>query len=250
MLDARQIAWESFAQELLGVQNFRWFRQEGKWLIAMNRDKALFADPQHDLFSHYHGTTLHQCRLILQDGFHVGKFHHGSKTAPAGIWGTNNPGHSFDRTPLRRGWSWGRESKVSGWDCPVALRWMFHSDELTHRTPVGTGTKSVFRLPRGETFDVCSRPTEVWLNRDVYRRFRSIATHWDDLQFGRVVLCRARRKHPEDIWTAGCAAPMTCCRVVDTLSLDFSRWLKANGTRQYRCPTCDYNYNRGCPCTD
>ena len=250
MADPSASSWATFVHELFDVQHFRWLRREGNWLIVMKQDQALFADPQHDSLDHYHGTTVHQCRLILQDGFHVGKFHHGSKTFPAGIWGTNNPGHSYDRTPLTRGWSWRREFAVSGWDCPVVFRWVFHRHELTHRVRVGTGMKSVFQLPRGETFDVCSRPMEIWLNMDVYCRFRSISTHWDDLRLGNFVICRARRCHPEDIWSAGNAAPMTCGRVVDTRSLEFNRWFKANGTRQYRCPTCDCNYQNGNPCTD
>jgi len=246
------LLWEAWATEILGVRGFRWFReaQDRKWLILMNREDTS-ALPDH--VAHFHGTTLHQCQLILRDGFFVGKYHRGSPSFPSGIWGTNMPGHAFDRTPLKRGWSFpqsGVEAKVSGWDCPVALRCMFHRDQLTRRKDVGLlGMKSVYQLPAGSVYDMVGRPLEVWIDRELFLRFRSVADEWDAVTRGRSVLCRARRRHPADVWNAGCAAPMTCCRVVDINSLEFQSWIRTNKTHQYVCPTCTFNYRRGSPCT-
>ena len=117
------MSFVSFSTEAFGVPDFAWCDRRAGWVIFRNRSESLLVTSP-GMKKLYHGTTLTQCRDILQGGFSVGMFHKGSLSSPAGIWGCSVPEHCVDRTPLNRGYSrltTNRADKdiVSGWDCPV-----------------------------------------------------------------------------------------------------------------------------------
>ena len=199
----------------------------------------------------YHSTTLAQCQQILAAGFTVGLYHKGSRSSPCGIWGCNKPGHAFDRSRLNRGWSIkdGLTAAVMcGWDCPMAFGWSFSSAAVQTHRHLSTGKVLVHKLPLGTQWDVRSRRTEIWINSRVLERFSALPAALKQLQQGRLVVCRARRKSPHALYRAGHASPMTCGRTCETPLA--SGWTCAEGTHQFVCPFCQESYLKCRPCTE
>ena len=191
----------------------------------------------------YHATTLSQSRCILQEGFRVGLCHEGSISSPAGIWGCSHPGHSVDRAPLDRGYSFHAEDLdngiVCGWDCPVVFAWDIEKDALkTHEKLPDCSFIWVHEQQCGTRWDARGRPTSSWIPVSLYSRFLDIPSCWRELQEGTVIVCRARAKKPSDLYKAGNAAPMSCGRVCAFENLEAERWKKATKSRQWYCPTC------------
>ena len=208
----------------------------------------------------YHATTLSQCRDILRDGFRVGMCHAGTKSSPAGIWGCSHPGHSVDRAPLCRGYSFQTENDddkgiVCGWDCPVVFAWDIEEWRLRTHDLLSDGTRIlVHKQPCGTIWDARDRPTSIWIHTGLFERFRNLPSLWHTLQDGTAVACRSKRrrstsKTPSDLYTAGDAAPMTCGRVCAFANLKAENWKKAGKSRQWYCPTCGQLYAQGKPCT-
>ena len=126
-------ATEDFSRQAFGCPDFKWRRSQGgsrgAWAVLCN-----FKDPvELGGVMVYHATTLSQCHTICDEGFKVGKWHKGTKSSPCGIWGCDDPGHSFDRCPLTRGWTWSANRSdtsvpMCGWNCPVAFAGSFPQD--------------------------------------------------------------------------------------------------------------------------
>ena len=84
----------------------------------------------------------------------------------------------------------------------------------------------------------------TWIHMALYERFNMIPLWWSQLRHGAFVACRSSWWSPEDLYSAGHSAPMTCGRVCLTMNLKRDGWVKAGDSKQYYCPTCA----RG-PCT-
>ena len=188
-----------------------------------------------------------KCRQILEYGFDVGCKHAGSKSSPPGIWGTDDPGHSFGRAPEERLFFPPRKH-FGGWDVPVALRMEFPQPLKTHRSLV-TGRVLVAPMPRGTRYSVGSR-TQIWLHKGLYERFIILPSHWAGLLSGQLLACRARRGCPWELYASGMASPMTCARACRYDDAVRSGWQRANATKQWRCFQCDASYALCRPCTD
>ena len=237
------IADPSLLHELFGSggATFRWCREQtcraATWTIFCNRDYELPNKPEADL---YHATTLWQCQLIMQEGFKVGMYHPGSKSSPKGVWGCDQPGHAVDRCPLSRGWSHNAsELAVSGWDCPVVIR--TQSLHLkTHKYLENQKARVRVHKSQAALLPLCKHHTEIWIHQNLFARFRELSTKWAALESGKLVVCRARRYYPQDLWKAGHNAPMTCGRTCIANDWQSSLWVIANETRQLRCYFCDH----------
>ena len=239
--------------EAFGVPDFAWYDVTNGWQVFRNRPQQLFQAPD-NMRKLYHATTLSQCRLILRDGFLVGLYHAGSKSSPAGIWGTSCPGHSVDRAPLDRGYSFHEENVdkgiVCGWDCPVVLAWDIEKETLkTHGELVDGSVIWVHKQPCGTIWDARNKPTSIWIHMSLYERFRNLPSWWHKLQEGTVVVCRSRVRFPSDLYKAGDAAPMTCGRVCAFENLRAEQWRQAGESKQWYCPTCGKFYAHCKPCT-
>ena len=203
----------------------------------------------------YHATTLSQCRLILQGGFKVGLHHAGTKSSPAGIWGCSHPGHSVDRAPLERGYSFDADESVDrgivcGWDCPVVLAWDIERASLEDHVLLSDGTYVwVHKQPCGTFWDARKRPTSIWIHISLYKRFVELPSWWRKLQEGTAVVCRSKKGTPSDLYKAGDASPMTCGRVCSFDRLQEENWTQANESKRWYCPSCGRLYAQNKPCT-
>ena len=236
---------KTFPMEAFGVDDFEFGRAAQGWVIFSNRDpKDVDKHAGGNCYSKlmlYHATTLQQCRKILTEGvFRVGLYHKSSKSSPAGIWGTTDPGHSVDRAPLSRGWSCRNRNDedrniLCGWDCPIVLAWSVERRLLyKHKTLNDAASTRVYCLtaPCNTRWDVRGRATEIWIHNELYRRFRDLPSVWKELQQGGVVACRSRQAKPYDLYRAGNASPMTCARICKVEELHEQGWIQVNKTKQ------------------
>ena len=226
--------------------------ESNDWLVFSNQP---FSEPPKIAPSNqhvhlFHGTTLSQCCDILRDGFVVGLHREGSVNHPSGIYGTDHPGHSFDRVPLTRGWSHGRESSICGWDAPVALCWKLSRDSLKRCGDLRTGTIYCFRAPRYSRVQITGDlRTQIWFHKEIYERFRSMPAVWADLIIGTKVACRAKTKEPQVLYNSGSASPMCCGRVVALEDAKQNGWHKAINSHQWICKNCSIACNLCMPST-
>ena len=249
-----------FSQRAFGCPDFQWVVAQDTqdlqvghtcpWIVYCNRPQRHHR--RHDERILYHATTLSQCNAICETHFDVGRYHGGSASSPCGIWGTSEPGHSFDRVPLKRGWSCDseREPSMCGWDCPVAFGWPFKKHQITGHKRLATGTVYAHKLPCGTEWNVLERYTEIWVHAGLWDRFRLLSDHWHSLVLKQSVACRSRMGCPQDLYTAGDASPMTCARVCEVSNLATQHWRIANKTEQFRCNFCDFSSTSCRPCTD
>ena len=242
-----------FSQMSFGCPDFQWVvAQDTHWLVYCNQHQRHHRRPDESIL--YHGTTLSQCYDICSSHFDVGRYNPGTPSSPCGIWGTSEPGHSFHRVPLERGWSHNRPEEISmgGWDCPVAFGWAFKTDQITSHKQLATGTVYVHKLPCGTRWNVLERYTEIWVHASMGDRFKVLRDHWHSLVLKQSVACRSRIGHPDDLYKLG-RGSMTCARVCPVSQLTNNNWHRANGTGQHRCNFCEISYTHrgGCrPCTD
>ena len=108
--------------ELFGRPDFtRWQYQEG-WCVFLNEEFIPECEIPDSHMRHFHGATLWQAQLILEQGFKAGLYHRGTQSSPCGVWGCSCRGDCLDRVHLVRGWSrHAQEVGVSGWDVPVVI---------------------------------------------------------------------------------------------------------------------------------
>ena len=86
-------------------------------------------------------------------------------------------------------------------------------------------------------------PVEVSFHQPTYERYQRIFIDWQDLRAGIKVMCRCRLQYPEDIFNGGHGGPLSCARVSSDPVGD--GWLRAKGTDQWRCPSCEFNASNG-----
>ena len=150
----------NFSTEMFGVSDFQWMTLSGGgWQVFHNRPPQFSANPDSTV-KLYHGTTLNQCRTILNEGFRVGLHFKGSESSPTGIWGCSAPGHCIDRVPLSRGYSFNTKNVLDrdvlcGWDCPVVLAWIVEKAGVGLHKVLADGTEVwVYKLLCGSIWDV------------------------------------------------------------------------------------------------
>ena len=121
---------QALSMELFQVPDYiHWKVVGGTWYVFSTWEFPVAPsfepqDPQ--LVQLYHGTTLGQVGSIFREGFLVRKQE--ALKHPSGLYGSDHPGHSFDRCKLNRGYSYqlrqgleNRPGPLGGWDEPTAL---------------------------------------------------------------------------------------------------------------------------------
>ena len=254
-------SWIDFSQEMFGLKTFIHchFTELESWFVASNRPycESPRVNPGSKL-RFFHGCTLHQARGILRDGFTVGKHRLPSKDHPAGIYGTDHPGHALSRAHLDRGWSKCPEEEKSvlgGWDVPVAIEWLFRSDMVEHAGSLKTGQKYVLLYPyksqvRVEDLDRDGHGTRIWIHVGQYSHFLELPSAWPRLLDGSCVVCRAPRYRPSVLYRCGDASPMTCARICAHELAAQHGWTRAKKTHQWICPSCTYHNATSMPFTE
>ena len=107
-------------QDIFGVLDLYLIDMQAEWQIFATKEHR--QPPPSGYVLVYHGTTLHQLLLILQEGFKCGKYHTGTKSSPCGICSCSSVGDALDRTHFARGRSRRvGEEAVSPWAIPIAL---------------------------------------------------------------------------------------------------------------------------------
>ena len=257
-----------FSKKAFGCSDFQWnvvqytdasgsteFQRTAHWVVHSNRPSRLKQHLRPDEMVLHHGTTASQCHAICSEGFFdIGRHCPGTISSPCGVWGTNEPGLSFERVHLNRGWSYGREeeSSISGWDCPIVFAWIVKRSELKKHVELSTGTVYVHKVPCGTQWDVLDQHTEIWIHAGIWENFLHLKDRWQSLLLKESVVCRSRLGYPEDLYKCGRSgkdsSPMTCARVCKESFLTRNGWRKALKTGQWRCKFCSELGSR--PCTD
>ena len=127
-----------------------------------------------------------------------------SKSSPLAVWVATSPSAALDRASAQRGYAHSLSpfGIPNGWDCRVVIAFRINIEEcgLNKTLPNGvqlrrylTGNRQI--VPLRELNVV-----ECMIPKQVYDRFQQLHLHWHDLQTGKEVLCRARRKYPEDFF--------------------------------------------------
>ena len=204
----------------------------------------------------FHGTTLGQCWDIFTSQYEVGRYRDGTRNHPSGVYGTDHPGHSYDRTRLKRGYSFSRGESACCWDAPVALRWRIPRRNLKAVGLLATGSVFCKRIkPRTRIDFLAQGPDwpwecQVWIHVRIYRRFRLLPNVWKHLEDGTFVVCRAPKRNPRVVFRSGDASPMTCARIELSSEATAVGWTVANDSRQWICPNCSRMYAQQKPCTE
>ena len=244
----------AYSKTCFGVPDFAWVDICYGWQVFRNRPEQLFSAPD-NCKKLYHATTLSQCRLILDGGFQIGLHHEGTISSAPGIWGCSHPGHALNRACLDRGWSYTAKAPadngvVCSWDCPVVFGWDFEEDSLQRHRTLSDGTYVwVHKQPYGTIWNARQRPTSIWLNFALFKRFHELPALWHHLERGTAIVCRSRWQSPRDLYRCGHASPMTCGRVCDVDELHEKQWKRAAASKQWFCPDCGRLLEQGKPCT-
>ena len=225
------------------------------WSMSMNRKWCVFsniafkATPEIPVgaidsngeIKFFHGTCLSSCYNILSEQvFRVGLWRNvGSKQHPTGIWGCSHPGHSLDRAPLVRSWSFGRESKISQWDVPVAMLLPFRQSEFRAVQPFASGhQRMVIPFDGGTQVSLGGLPIQVWIHYDLYSNFAALNRHWDSVANFSRVACRALPNKPRSLYRCGDSCPMTCGRTIQLDAAPEHGWTVGTKSRRWQCPQC------------
>ena len=232
--------------ELFGRPDFRRWQYQNGWCVFSNKEFMAECKVPDSHMRHFHGTTLYQAQLILEQGFKAGLHHRGTQSSPCGVWGCSRRGDCLDKVHLERGWSrHAQEAGVSGWDVPVVICIIVSRREVHRHKPLENGTIiNCWMQPPDTVIDIATHYCEIHIFADQYKRFRSLNEKWEQLVDGDLVLCRTTRRNPAFVFCDGKRA-MTCGRVVSTESREFGSWKRASETNIYRCPMCDDLYRQG-----
>ena len=79
----------------------------------------------------------------------------------------------------------------------------------------------------------------IYINLTLYGRIREISMDpfkWNELKDGVSVLCRTRKKMPDDIFSDK-LGPMSCFSIVPVVGEEFKRWRQGE-SGQWFCPLC------------
>ena len=232
----------SFNEKLFGCNYFPFYQDAGSWRVYKVKENAPPATV-------WHGTTLHQLRLILSDNvWKAGLWVLPSKGNPLAVWLTDSRAMSMDRASIRRGYACSRKdghvwrTVPDGWDCPCVIGFNLPLEMCgTHAgLPHGRRCRRYRTRGRREVPLEELRPVEVSFHVPTYERYNQLRDHWCDVNSGKKVLCRTRQHHPEDFYCTGHGKPLSCGRV--TANPVGDRWLNAvGGTGEWRCPQCNLN---------
>ena len=236
------------SMELFGRPDFTRLQHQEGWCVFLNEEFIPECEIPDSHMRHFHGATLWQAQLILEQGFKAGLYHRGTQSSPCGVWGCSCRGDCLDRVHLVRGWSrHAQEVGVSGWDVPVVICIIVPRRELYRHLTLKNGTIiNCWTQTPDTVIDIATRYCEIHIFADQFKRFRSLNEKWQQLVHGDLVLCRTVRGNPAFLFCDDLGA-MTCGRVISTESREFDSWKRAGKTHIYRCPMCDELYSQCWP---
>ena len=192
----------AFHQQMFGCEGrFPTHRFEGDWVIFQARN---WTQP-----GMFHGCCLSQLHQILSSNvWRAGLCHPPSSTSPMGIYLANTPSAALDRASLKRGYAQSLHPGgiPNGWDCPVVIGMGLNIGECgLHRRLVNTAELRRFPIHHnrgpGAPVDLAEcQVLDVRIFKPLYDRYQELPRRWDALKEGTEVLCRARRRRPEDFF--------------------------------------------------
>ena len=243
----------AFHQQMFGCEGrFPTHRFEGDWLIFQAWN---WTQPRM-----FHGCCLSQLHQILSSNvWRAGLCQPPSSTSPMGIYLATTPSAALDRASLKRGYARSLHPRgiPNGWDCPVVIGMGLNIGECgLHRRLANTAELRRHTIHHnrglGAPVDLAEcQVLDVRIFKPLYDRYQKLPQRWDALKRGARVLRRARRGRPEDFFSGGHGAPLSCGRTTEYPDgVRYNGWLTTGprGTRQWRCPTCDRNYNQSMSC--
>ena len=191
----------------------------------------------------FHGLLLSQLHDLLQSRtWRAGLWKEPSKTSPLAIWLTTSPSSAIDRASLRRGYAASVRQVPNAWDCPVAIGFNFDVSKCGLHGRLQNGVE-IRRCLLSEAEVPLQRLhlVECRIFTALFTRYNQLGDVWEAVQRDDRVLCRCRRAHPEDFFSGGHGAPLSCARSTTTPEEDGWMNTARTGTRQWRCPECDRN---------
>ena len=216
---------------------------DGSWLCFSKAEHVRLDAVGDNTMEVFHGTCLSQVSSIVKDGFDVGRYHKGSSTSPAGLWGCGTRAGAVEHCPVQRGWAQESGEALGGWDTPVVLR-SFHLKKLVRKHKSLSDGSDVYcrkgavgealRLADAIGFEV---QIPVWL----YKRFWKLPEKIHRVAENRrdeLLVCRARRGTPSDLMRAGHGQSMTCARTIEWGNRHVHGWEMATKSKIWTCPFC------------
>ena len=225
-------------EEFFGCHAFPWFRESGNW-VHFEVDN--WSQP-----SVFHGLLLSQLFDILKEQkWRAGLWNGHSLSSPLGVWVATSPSVALDRASAKRGYALSSVPPrvPNGWDFPVVLGLDLNINQCGRHRKLKNGEYIRRYLTGGrEVFDLAElNIVDCSFFKPVYERFNQLPQVWDKVLCGSLVMCRCRRRHPEDFFKCGHGNPWTCGRTTNTPEADGWKQTVKKGTRQWRCPNCDWN---------
>ena len=239
---AMEFALHEFLFDLLGnARDFPIRVLEGDWT-------SLRADvPDHDC-NHWTGVTLSELYNILKTReWRTGRYTEPSKCSPRGIYGCTDRSYAWDRANLDRGHSKKSGEAPTGWDCPVVLGMHMEDHKLTNHGKFQSGVRARYlRVDhiRDVPFDDL-RWRRVDIHMPTYARYNALASVWNRIAAGNLLLCRTRFRQPWDFVKGGHSRPTSCGRTIAQSEARDEGWQRASNSCEWRCAECTMRYNLG-----
>jgi hypothetical protein len=241
----------ALADELFGNSTFSIRHQEGDWVLFKRNDARAA--------TLWHGTTLHQWRIILEQGiWRPGLWVPASATSPLAVWLTDSRAMAMDRASVQRGWACSLENMAmrqtpsmrptipDGWDTPIVLGMHLMTSDCGLHRKFANGHHCRRYLADDRTAISLEELhiQEVCIHCPTYERYNALPMHWHELHAGQKVLCRTQVENPEIFFKGGHGCPLSCGRVCvnSPKILMQNGWRRANETKEWRCPECDRNH--------
>ena len=226
-----------FQSEVFGCPGwFPKYRLSGDWVV-FHREASLAS-----LATLWHGCTLWELQQILVSGvWKVGLGHPPSQTSPPAVWLATTKSAALERAAAERGWAFSQRpcGIPNGWDCPVVIGVRLDLDRCGLHSRLCCGaelrrylTSNRLVVPLEEL-----RVVQCSIYKPVYDRFQKLEDVWEDLEAGKLVLCRSRWHDPASFFKSGHGRPWTCGRTC--ANPNECGWLQADNTREWRCRECD-----------
>jgi hypothetical protein len=239
---AMEFALHEFLFDLLGnARDFPIRVLEGDWA-------SLRADvPDHDC-NHWTGVTLSELYNILKTReWRTGRYTIPSASSPRGIYGCTDRPYAWDRANLDRGHSKESGEAPTGWDCPVVLGMHMEDHKLTNHGKFQSGVRARYlRVDhiRDVPFDDL-RWRRVDIHMPTYARYNALASVWNRIAAGNLLLCRTRFRQPWDFVKGGHSRPTSCGRTIAQSEARDEGWQRASNSCEWRCADCTMRYNLG-----
>ena len=214
---------------------------EGDWV-------SFRADVQVHDCNHWTGVTLSEMYNILQTRvWRTGRYTIPSASSPRGIYGCTDRSYAWDRANIGRGHSKKSGEAPTGWDCPVVLGMHLEDHKLTNHGKFKSGVRARY-LRVDHIRDVPLddlRWRRVDIHKPTYARYNALASVWNQLVAGNMVLCRTRFMQPWDFVKGGHSRSTSCGRTIAFREAHDAGWEKASNSTEWRCADCDMRSNLG-----